>query len=196
MITSDHCSASVFVNSWLFLINLIATGIGQSKRMLFFLFEYLISPCSSFGSWKLLCFMWDYRYWMWLIAFHTGKKFFAWEQVNMTMQILREKQCSVGGGGLIQTLWKEGARPFSQYCGLQFGLKILKSGEGVLLGGVLSNKGAIVKENMFYFGEVGENIPGLTYSWHDHVDTEKKLKRIHGPRILWQNRREITNTTQ
>ena len=53
---------------------------------------------------------------------------------------------------------------------------------GSLLGGVLRNNGAIFKENMFYFGGVRKNLSSLTlYTWHEHVDTGKKLKKIHGP---------------
>ena len=52
---------------------------------------------------------------------------------------------------------------------------------GNLLGGVSRNNGAIFKKNMFYFGGVRKNLSSLTlYSWHEHVDTGKKLKKIHG----------------
>ena len=174
MITSDHCSASVFVNSWLFLINLIATGIGQSKRMLFFLFEYLISPWSSIGSWKLLCFMWDTDTECDWLHFTQEKSSLLGNKWTWLCKFLGKSSVQLGEGGLSRAYEKRGLVLF------------LNTAEwrGSLLGGDLSNKGAIVKENMFYFGGVGENISGLTYSWHDHVDTEKKLKRIHGPRIL------------
>lgn len=175
MITSDHCSASVFVNSWLFLITLITTGVGQSKRVLFFFFEYLISPWSSLGFWQLLCFMMRLQIQRWLVAFHIGKTFFAWEQVNMTMRIL------------IQSLSKEGARPQKRFfSALRASIwpKNTEEWSGSLLGGVSWNNGAIVKEYMFYFGGVRENLSSSTNSWHKHVDTEKKLKKIHGPRIL------------
>ena len=54
--------------------------------------------------------------------------------------------------------------------------------ESALLGGVLRNNGAIFKENMFYLGAVRKSLSSLTlYTWHEHVDTGKKLKKIHGP---------------
>ena len=106
----------------------------------------------------------------WLMAFHIGKTFFAWEQVNMTMRILREKQCSVGGrAGCLSRAYQKRElvlkSDFSQPYGLQFGLKTLRGGaswSGSLLGGVSWNKGAIVKENMFYFGGIRENLSSST----------------------------------
>ena len=35
---------------------------------------------------------------------------------------------------------------------------------------------------MFYFGGVRKGLSSLAlYTWHEHVDTGKKLKEIHGP---------------
>ena len=133
MITSDHCSASVFVNSWFFLITLITTG--KNECCFFPFFEYLISPWSSLGFWQLLCFMMRLQIQRWLMAFHIGKTFFAWEQVNTTMRILREKQCSVGGRGAYPEPIKRGSSSseaiFLSPGGLQFGLKTPRGGAGV-----------------------------------------------------------------
>ena len=35
---------------------------------------------------------------------------------------------------------------------------------------------------MFYFGGVRKSLSSLTlYTWHEHVDTGKKLKKVPGP---------------
>ena len=134
MITSDHCSASVFVNSWFFLITLITTG--KNECCFFFsFFEYLISPWSSLGFWQLLCFMMRLQIQRWLMAFHIGKTFFAWEQVNMTMRILRENSVFSRGEGCLSRAYQKRElvlkSDFSQPCGLQFDLKTPRGGAGV-----------------------------------------------------------------
>ena len=136
----------------------------------------------------------------WLMAFHIGKTFFARKKGTWLCEFLGKSSVQSGGGVLIQSLSKEGARPQKRFfSALRASIwpKNTEGWSGSLLGGVSWNKGAIVKENMFYLGELGRIFPvQLLNSWHEHVDTEKKLKKIHGPRILWQNRREITYATQ
>ena len=68
------------------------------------------------------------------------------------------------GRGAYPEPMKRGGSSFFSILRASIWTKNTEEWRGSLLGGVLSNKGAIVKENMFYFGGVGENISGLTYS--------------------------------
>lgn len=163
MITSDNCSASVFVNSWFFLITLITTG--KNECCFFPFFEYLISPWSSLGFWQLLCFMMRLQIQRWLMAFHIGKTFFARKKGTWLCEFLGKSSVQSGGGVLIQSLSKERARPQKRFfSALRASIwpKNTEGWSGSLLGGVSWNKGAIVKENMFYFGGVRENLSSST----------------------------------
>ena len=199
MITSDNCSASVFVNSWFFLITLITTG--KNECCFFFLFSSIWSVPGVVSAFDNCCASWwDYRYnddWW---HFTKEKRSLLGNKWTWLCELLGKSSVQSGGGVLIQSLSKEGARPQKRFfSALRASIwpKNTEGWSGSLLGGVSWNKGAIVKENMFYLGELGRIFPvQLLNSWHEHVDTEKKLKKIHGPRILWQNRREITYATQ
>ena len=68
------------------------------------------------------------------------------------------------GRGAYPEPMKRGGSSFFSILRASIWTKNTEEWRGSLLGGDLSNKGAIVKENMFYFGGVGENISGLTYS--------------------------------
>ena len=164
MITSDHCSASVFVNSWFFLITLITTG--KNECCIFYFFLSIWSVPGVVSAFDNCCASWwDYRY-------NDDWWHFTWEKRSLLgnkwtwlCEFLGKSSVQSGGGVLIQSLSKEGARPQKRFfSALRASIwpKNTEGWSGSLLGGVSWNKGAIVKENMFYFGGVRENLSSST----------------------------------